>query len=101
MVFLKSYFKRYIIDIYKEKGDSMEFVKWMDELPFIGKLLLSLPIVDLTWAIYRIIKGVHNKNNGLLIVGILWVVFGSYALWLVDFITTIILGKPVLTDNLE
>lgn len=78
----------------------MSYIAWMDNLPFIGKLLLSLPVLDLTWAVYRIVKGIENKNNGLLIVGIVWIIFGSYALWLVDLITTAVQGKPILTDNL-
>lgn len=79
---------------------TLEFVKWMDDLPYIAKVLFCLPVIDLTWAIYRIIKGVEMKNNGLFIVGILWIIFGSWAIWLIDLITTLIQGKPALTDPL-
>ncbi len=77
----------------------MEFVKWMDDLPLIGKVLFCLPGLDLTWAIYRIIKGATGKNDGLLIAGILWIIFSSFS-WVIDLITTLIQGKPILTDNI-
>ncbi len=77
----------------------MSYIKWMDNLSFAGKLIFSLPILDLAWALYRIIKGVEKKNTGLLVVGILWLIFGWMALWIIDFITTIIYQKPILTDT--
>lgn len=78
----------------------MKFVQWMDELPYITKILFCLPFLDVFWAIYRIVKGGELKNNGLLIIGVLWIVFGWNVLWIIDMVTTIIQGKPVLTDAL-
>jgi len=78
----------------------MTFVKWMDELPYITKVIFCLPFLDILWAVYRIIKGAELKNTGLLVVGILWIVLGGWALWIVDLVTTLMLGKPVLTDPL-
>lgn len=78
----------------------MKFVKWMDELPFVVKVIFCLPLLDITWAIYRIIKGAELKNNGLLIVGILWIVLGWNILWIIDIVTTTAMGKPILTDAL-
>ena len=30
----------------------MKFVEWMDELPFVVKVIFCLPLLDITWAIY-------------------------------------------------
>lgn len=76
----------------------MKFVQWMDDLPFIGKVLLCLPLLDLSWGIYRIVKGAELKNTGLLVVGIIWIVLGWNILWVIDIVTTLLMGKPVLTD---
>lgn len=68
----------------------MKFVKAIDNLPWIVKLLLCLPIVDIIWAIYRIVKGVAKGNVLLIVAGILWIVLGAAILWLIDLICIII-----------
>lgn len=49
-----------------------DFVKAMDELPLVLKVILALPALDIVWAIYRIVKGVAYDNVVTLIAGILW-----------------------------
>lgn len=78
----------------------MKFVEWMDDLPYIVKIIFCLPGLDLIWAIYRIVKGAERNSVGLLVVGILWAVLGWSILWIIDFVTTLVLGKPILTDPL-
>ncbi|WP_025725485.1 hypothetical protein [Acholeplasma granularum] len=78
----------------------MKFIEWMDNLSFTGKIIMSLPLLDLSWGIYRIIKGAEYKNSTLLVIGILWIVLGWNILWIIDLVTTLIQGKPVLTDLL-
>lgn len=73
------------------------YIKFFDNLPFLGKLLFCIPLLDIFWAIYRICKGVTKNNLILLVVGILWIVPGAAALWAVDIITTILFGKPILS----
>ena len=52
-------------------------VKAFDNLPWIAKLLLCLPVLNIAWAIYRICKGADTNNVLMLIVGIFWVIFGE------------------------
>ena len=68
----------------------MIFVKAIDHLPWYVKLLLCLPIVDIIWAIYRIVKGVAKSNAVLIVAGILWIVLGGVILWLIDLVCIII-----------
>ena len=67
-------------------------IKSFDNLPWIVKLLLCLPIVDIVWAIYRIVKGAVTGNVLTLIAGIIWIVLGSTILWLIDLICIIATG---------
>ena len=76
----------------------MGFIKWMDNLPLLGKLIFCIPALNIVWAVYRIVKGVSKSNILLLIVGILWIVPGAAFLWLVDLVTILLFGKPILTD---
>ena len=73
-----------------------EFIKAVDNLPWIVKIILSLPGIDLVWAIYRIIKGVANNDAVLIVVGIIWVIGGCTITWLWDIITTFLYKHPKL-----
>ena len=73
-----------------------DVVKAFDDLPWIVKLILCLPVLDLAWAIYRICKGVETKNTVMLVVGILWIFIGTTITWLIDLICTIVWKKPVV-----
>ena len=66
------------------------FVKAMDNLPWIVKLILCIPALDIIWAIYRIVKGAATGNVLTLVVGILWIVPGAVICWLVDLISVIV-----------
>lgn len=74
----------------------MNFVKAMDNLPFILKLILALPGLDIVWGIYRLVKGIAKKNLFLTIVGILWIIPGAVICWVVDLITVIINDRPTV-----
>lgn len=73
-----------------------ELIKAIDNLPWIVKIILCLPGVDIVWAIYRIIKGIEKKDTLLLVVGIVWIFFGTTLTWLWDLITTILYKHPKL-----
>ena len=73
-----------------------DIVKAFDNLPWIVKLILCLPVVNIAWAIYRICKGVATNNTLMLVVGICWIIFGSVVLWLVDLVCTIVWKRPVV-----
>lgn len=64
-----------------------EYVKLIDGLPWILRLILALPGIDgIVYGIYRIAKG-------RLLVGILWIVLGFAILWIIDIISVLINKK--------
>ena len=73
-----------------------DIVKAFDNLPWIAKLLLCLPVLDIAWAIYRIVKGSQEKKTGTLVAGILWIIPGSVVCWIIDLVCTICFKKPTL-----
>ena len=73
-----------------------DVIKSFDNLPWIAKLILCLPVLNLAWAFYRIVKGVSEKKTATLIAGILWIVPGLAIGWIVDFVCTICYKKPTL-----
>ncbi len=75
-------------------GKKNGFVAAMDNLPWIVKLILCIPVLDIVWAIYRIVKGAAEGKALTILVGVLWIIPGSVICWLVDLISTIIFGRP-------
>ncbi len=73
-----------------------DFIKAMDDLPWIVKIILCIPALDIIWAVYRIIKGVAQKNTVILIFGILWIIPGSFICWILDLFTTLFSGRPTI-----
>lgn len=73
-----------------------DFVKTLDNLNWLVKLLLALPVVDVVWAAYRIIKGTQSHNVLQLVFGILWIIPGIAFCWLIDIVCILIWKKPVL-----
>ena len=59
-------------------------IKAFDDMPWILKLVLCLPVLDIAWAVYRIVKGAHEKKTGTLVAGILWIIPGSVVCWLIS-----------------
>lgn len=64
-----------------------DYVKLIDGLPLILKIILALPGIDgVAYGIYRIAKG-------NLAIGILWIIFGATILWIIDMVTIVMYGK--------
>lgn len=75
-----------------------DLLKAIDSLPWIVKLILCIPALDIVWAIYRIVKGVVAKDVVKVVIGILWIVPGSIVCWLFDLITVALnKNNPSLT----
>ena len=72
------------------------FISAMDNLPWIVKIILCIPVLDIVWAVYRIVKGATEKNILTLVFGILWIIPGSVICWIIDLVTTIIFKKPTV-----
>ena len=74
-----------------------DIIKIFDELPFIVKLILCIPALDIVWAIYRIMKGLVKNDSFLLVIGILWIIPGAVFAWAFDLITVALYDHPKLT----
>jgi hypothetical protein len=70
------------------------FIKEMDNLPWIVKLLLCIPALNIIWAIYRIVKGADTDSIIMIVIGVLWIIPGSAICWIIDLLCTIFAGRP-------
>lgn len=74
------------------------FVKAMDNLPLIVKIILALPMIDIVWVVYRLIKSISNENVLGIVLAVLLLVIGIPFLWLIDIITLIINNNVLWID---
>ena len=73
----------------------MAYVKWMDELSKVLKIIFCIFYLDLFWMVYRIIKAFQAKNTGVAVVWILIAVFLGWIWWIVDLVTVITSDKVI------
>lgn len=71
-------------------------VKWFEKAPVWLKVIFALPLLDIIWGIFRIVKGATKGKPGLIIIGIIWVILGGPIFWLIDIISILIKKHPVL-----
>ncbi len=62
------------------------YVKAVDGLPLIVKILLAIFVGPIVYGIYRIAKG-------KLLLGVLWIIFGYFFVFIIDIVTLVLNGK--------
>ncbi len=75
-----------------------EFVNTMDNLPKLVKVLLAIPMLDIVWVVYRLVKSISKKNVLGIVLAALLLVIGIPFLWLIDMITIIASNKVLWLD---
>ncbi len=68
-------------------------VKSMDGLSRIWKIILALPLLDIVWAIYRLMRSISKGSVLGIILAVLLIFIGIPFLWLVDMITIILFNR--------
>ena len=72
-----------------------ELLALVDNLPWIVKLILCIPALNIVWAIYRIIKGVTEKNTVSLVAGIVWIIGACTITWILDLVYVAMKKQPL------
>lgn len=68
--------------------------KWMEGNPKWLKIVLCLWVLDITWAIWRILKAVAAKNWLQLVLAILWIIAAGTVGWILDIIWILLFNYP-------
>lgn len=45
-----------------------DIIKLFEDLPLIAKIILCIPVLDIVWSVYKIIRSLDKKN----VLGIFW-----------------------------
>ncbi len=73
-------------------------IKTFDNFSKIIKIILALPVLDIIWAVYRLIKSYEKKNTIGIILALILIIIGIPFLWLIDMISIIIDNKVYWID---
>jgi hypothetical protein len=63
------------------------YVKMIDDLPFIIRVILALPGID------GIVYGLYRIGKGKLIAGLIWIFVGTVITWILDLYSLFTEGK--------
>lgn len=74
------------------------FTNAMENLSWIVKLILAIPVLDIIWNIYRFCKSYTNKSLLGCILAILLIVPGTAFVWVVDIISVLVFKKILWID---
>ncbi|MDD3123708.1 MAG: hypothetical protein PHC62_09390 [Candidatus Izemoplasmatales bacterium] len=64
-----------------------DYIKLIDGLPQIIKIILALPGLD------NIVYGIYRIAKGNVIIGLLWLIFGGWVLCIIDIYTLLTVNK--------
>ena len=70
-----------------------QLIKARDELPFILKLVLCIPALDIVWSVYKICRSLDKKNVLGIVLGVLTIIPGAVFIWIIDLITVLVNKK--------
>ncbi len=68
-------------------------VKSFDSLPIIIKFIFALPVLDIIWAIYRLIRSIAKKSVIATVLAVIMLVVCPILFWIVDMITILLFNK--------
>lgn len=70
-----------------------EFLKAIDSLPKVIKILLAIPFLDIIWVVYRLGLSITQKSTLGIVLAVILIIVGIPFLWIVDIITLIVEDK--------
>lgn len=70
-----------------------DLIKALDNLSWVVKLILCIPLLDVVWTVYRLLRSLEAKNVLGIVLSIVLFFFAPFV-WLVDLIC-VILNKQV------
>lgn len=75
-----------------------DLIKAFDKLPKLVKIILALPVLAITWAIYRLARSINKKNTLGIVLGVVMIFVNAAIFWVVDIITIILFNKVLWID---
>ena len=68
-------------------------IKALDKLPWIVKLILCVPALDIVWCISRVCRSLVKNNLVGVVLGILTIIPGAAFIWVIDILCVLVNKK--------
>ena len=68
-------------------------IKAIDDLPWLVKLILCIPALDIVWSVYRICRSLVKENLLGVVLGVLTIFPGAAIIWLIDLLCVLVNKK--------
>lgn len=75
-----------------------DFIKSMESLPTLLKIIFALPVLDIIWNVTRLFKSIVKNNLIGVILAIILIVPGVAVMWLIDIISILLYDKILWID---
>lgn len=74
------------------------YTQWMEKQSLVIKILLAIPLLDISWGVYRLFKALAEKNSEnfivkLIVAILLLLVPGTCITWLIDIVWILLKGN--------
>lgn len=73
-------------------------IKAFDGLPKLVKIILALPVLDIVWAVYRLVRSINKSSVVGIVLAIIMLFVCPAIFWLVDIITIVLFDKVLWID---
>ena len=73
-----------------------EFIKHVNELPLVLKVILCIPVLDIFYSVCRVVNGVVKNDGPWIVLGVLTVIPGAFFMWILDLIWVLLKGHAFM-----
>ena len=73
-----------------------EFIKQVNELPLVLKVILCIPVLDIFYSVCRVVNGVVKNDVLWIVLGALTVIPGAFFIWILDLIWVLLKGHAFM-----
>ena len=70
-----------------------DLIKAMDNLSWVVKLILCIPVLDIGWNVYRLLRSIDASNVLGIVLSLVLIIIGAPIVWLIDLICVIVNKK--------
>ncbi len=69
------------------------FIKTVDDLPLLIKLLLCIPAISVFWGIYRLCRSIVKGDTLHIVLGVVFIFVSGIIFWIIDIICILMNNK--------
>ena len=73
-----------------------DFLKAVDGLPLLAKVILCIPVLEIFYGICRVVNGVVKNDVVWIVLAVLTIIPGAFFMWILDLVWVLWKGHAIL-----